>query len=458
VNNTTRAFSLSGASITGNGIFTKSGTGTVTLNAANTFTGGTVLDAGNIQLGNSTANASALGSGAVTMNGGVLKMFSAGNATHAGTLPNTLNVAGSARLEVAPRCGFSGEVTGSGTLDYRTNYVRADVTGDWSAFGGQLNVTTAGSGDFRIAASYSWPGLPNASVNLATGTYFYMSGTVNSGAGTTIPIGALSGAAGSHVRGGPTSGRTLTYRIGGKGTAATYSGDIVEQNTGTTTNLVKTGTGLWNIAGPATHRGNTTVEAGTLCILTGGSITNNASLDVQSGATFCVNGGSVSVETVTISSGAVFSSIGGNITGEFNNGGTATITSGTLSVTGDVTNTGTLRVTGGGRLTTTGTFSNSGILDLLTSASDLPANFVNTGIVIENTERRILTSSKSGANFSVTVTGHVGHTYQLQRTDTLGGAWTNIGAPIAGNGTTLTLTDTGGAVGNAGFYRVFVSP
>ena len=52
-----------------------------------------------------------LGSGTVTMNGGVLKMFSAGNGTHAGTLPNTLSVAGSARLEVAPRCGSASAQT-----------------------------------------------------------------------------------------------------------------------------------------------------------------------------------------------------------------------------------------------------------------------------------------------------------------------------------------------------------
>ena len=215
---------------------------------------------------------------------------------------------------------------------------------------------------------------------------------------------------------------------------------------------------IWNIAGPATHRGNTTVEAGILCILTGGSITNTASLDVQSGATFCLNGGNVNVETVTISSGAVFSSTGGNITGEFNNGGTTTISNGILNITGDITNTGTLRVTGGGQLAVSGTFSNSGILDLLTSASDLPANFVNNGIVIENTDRRILTSEKSGANFSVTITGYAGYSYQLQRSDTLTGAWTNIGPAVVGNGSTLILTDVGGATGSARFYRVAVTP
>ncbi len=458
VNNATRAFTLGGAAIVGGGALQKAGTGTLTLNAANTFTGGTVLTDGTLQLGNAAANASALGSGTVTMNGGVLKMFSAGTGTHAGTLPNALNVTGSARLEVAPRCGFSGDVTGNGTLEYRTGYVRADLTGDWSAFAGQLNVTTAGSGDFRIAASYSWPGLPLASVSLAANTFFYMSGTTNSGAGTTIPIGALSGANGAHLRGGATSGRTLTYRIGGLGMLATFSGDIAEQVTGATTNLVKTGPGLWNLGGPATHRGTTTVEAGTLCIVGGGSITNSASLDVQSGATLCVNGGSISVETVTIASGAAFTSTGGSVAGEFNNGGTATIAAGTLVITGDITNTGTLRVTGGAQLAVNGTFTNSGILDLLTSASDLPANFANTGIVIENSERRILTAEKLGTTFTATVKGYAGHTYQLQRTDTLGGTWTNIGPSLAGTGATLTLTDTGGASGTARFYRVFVQP
>lgn len=459
VNNTAaRAFTLGGAAIAGDVTFSKAGTGTVTLSAANTFTGGSVLGDGTIQLGNATANAGALGSGAVTMSGGVLKMFSAGTATSAGTLPNALNITGSTRLEVAPRCGFSGAVSGTGTLDYRTNYVRADVTGNWSAFSGQVNVTTTGAGDFRIAASYTWPGLPNATVNLAAGTYFYMSGTTNSGAGTVIDIGALSGASGSFLRGGVTSGRTLTYRIGGKGTTATFSGSIGEQNTGTTTALVKTGAGTWNIGGPATHRGNTLVESGTLCLLTGGSITNTASIDVQSGATFCLNGGSASVETLTIAEGATFTSTGGSFTGDFTNAGTASVSSGTLAITGSITNTGTLRITSGAQLTTNGSFTNSGILDLLTSASTLPANFINTGIVIENTERRILTATKAGANFSVTITGYAGHNYQLQRADAPGGTWGNIGSPSAGGGTTLTLTDAGGATGTARFYRVLVSP
>jgi autotransporter-associated beta strand protein len=326
VNNTAaRPFALGGAAIAGSGALQKAGTGTLTLNAANTFTGGTVLGAGNLQLGNATANASALGTGAVTMDGGVLKMYSAGNATHAGTLPNTLNVVGSARLEVAPRCGFGGDVSGPGTLDYRTSYVRADVTGNWSAFTGQLNVTTTGSGDFRIASNYTWPGLPNASVNLAAGTYFYMSGIVSSGAGTTISIGALSGASGSHLRGGPTGDRTLTCRIGAKNVDATFAGTVGEQGATSITALRKAGTAVWTLSGACSHRGATVVESGTLRLASTASLTQTSDLTVQSGAIFDLQGASVTAGGVTFAEGSTLTYSGGTLTGEATLGGALSV-------------------------------------------------------------------------------------------------------------------------------------
>ena len=78
--------------------------------------------------------------------------------------------------------------------------------------------------------------------------------------------------------------------------------------------------------------------------------------------------------------------------------------------------------------------------------------------MILNTERRILTAAKAAANFTLTASGYVGHTYQLQRTDTLSGVWTNIGAQQNGAGATLTFTDLGGATGAARFYRLVVGP
>ncbi len=458
VDNGVRAFSFGGAAISGAASLAKSGVGTLTFTSANDFTGGTVLNAGVIQLGNSTANAGALGGGAVTLNGGTLKMYNAGQSTHAGTLPNDLRVDGAGTLEVASRCGFSGDVTGAGTLTYRTGYVRADVTGNWSGFTGQLHVTTGGAGDFRIAAAYSWPGLPQAAVNLAPGTSLYMSGTLNSGAGTFISIGALAGAAGSHLRGGPTGDRTLTYRIGGRGGDAIFSGTIAEQNTSTATNIIKQGPGVWSLGGPCTHRGQTVVEAGTLCLLATGSLVNTSSLDVRAGATLCLDGGLVNVESLNIGEGAFFTSSGGSVTADLSNSGTLTVTGGTLHLNGDVTNTGTLRVSGGAALQIGGTFTNAGLLDLLTSVSGLPPDFVNTGVVVLNTDRQVLSAVKDGTALTLTARGYEGHTYQLQHSTDLAGPWVDIGPARAGAGGVLTFTVSGAWAGAQGVYRFTASP
>jgi autotransporter-associated beta strand protein len=243
-------------------------------------------------------------------------MFSAGTGAHAGTLPNDLIVNGTGSFEVAPRCGFSGDVSGSGTLNYRTTYVRADVTGDWSAFSGQLNVINGGSGDFRIASSYSWGGLPLASVDLATGSWFYMSGTVNSGVGTSISIGALSGASGAVLRGGPTGDRTLTYRVGGKNTDATYAGSISEQGSTTMTRIVKNGTGRWTLGGACSHRGETVVESGTLRLTLTASITQTPQLTLDSGATLELQGATVTATGITLAEGATLLFSGGTLNGE----------------------------------------------------------------------------------------------------------------------------------------------
>ena len=55
----------------------KNGAGTLTFanTSANTFSGGPTLNAGTIVLANDTANAGGLGTGPVTLNGGIVSMF-----------------------------------------------------------------------------------------------------------------------------------------------------------------------------------------------------------------------------------------------------------------------------------------------------------------------------------------------------------------------------------------------
>jgi autotransporter-associated beta strand protein len=396
-NHSTKAYTLAGG--LGGGILTKSGSNTLTLTGTNTHAG-TVLNAGSIQLANATANAGGLGTGPVTLNGGILKMFSAGDSTSAGTLPNALVVAGNAEFHAAPRGVFSGNVSGAGTLNYRSTFVRSDITGNWSAFTGTVNVITdAGGGDFRIAQSYSWPGLPQATVNLSANTWFYHSGILAEGAGTTITVGALNGHTASFLRGGVTGGRALTYRIGGRNTDATFAGSIGEQNTSTATNYVKTGTGTWTLSGTGQWKGGTTVEQGTLRIT--GTITCSGATGVQSGASLGIEGGSFNTEALEISTGATLAGHGTlttdlNLAGTFEGRGFTTGTPGTLNLQGNAFLSGTTRLRGGltsdliavsGDLSLGGTVQISlapgtgfGRYPLMTSAGNLTGTAVLTGI------------------------------------------------------------------------------
>ncbi len=396
-NHSTKAYTLAGG--LGGGILTKSGSNTLTLTGTNSHAG-TVLNAGSIQLANATANGGGLGTGAVTLNGGILKMYSAGDATSAGTVPNALIVAGNAEFHAAPRGVFSGSVSGAGTLGYRSTYVRSDITGNWSAFTGTVNVITdAGGGDFRIAQSYSWPGLPVATVNLSTNTSFYHSGILAEGAGTTITVGALNGPTASYLRGGVTGGRALTYRIGGKNTDATFAGNIGEQNTGTATNYEKTGTGMWTLSGTGLWNGGTSVEQGTLRIT--GTMTCAGATGVDSGASLKIEGGSFNTESTEIAPGATLAAYGTlvtdlNLAGTFDGRGFTSGTPGTLNLQGSAFLSGTTRLRGGissdllavsGDLSLGGTVQVSlapgtvfGRYPLMTCGGDLTGTALLTGI------------------------------------------------------------------------------
>jgi autotransporter-associated beta strand protein len=260
-------------------------------------------------------------------------------------------------------------------------------------------ITDAGGGDFRISPSYSWPGLPAATVNLSVSTWFYHAGILDDGAGTTIPVGALNGPAGSFLRGGVTGGRALTYRIGSKNTDATFAGSIGEQNTATATNYVKTGSGIWTLSGTGLWNGGTTVEQGTLRIT--GTMTCAGATGVESGALLKLEGGSFSTEAIEVAPGATLAAYGSlttdlNLAGTFEGRGFATGTAGTLNLQGNAFLSGTTRLRGGvssdlltvsGDLSLGGTFQVSlapgtgfGRYPLMTCGGDRTGTALLTGI------------------------------------------------------------------------------
>jgi rhamnogalacturonan endolyase len=282
--NAPKSYNFSGAgSIVGTNQLVKTGSGTLTINTTNTYSGGTVLSNGTVVCGNIGANATGLGIGPVTFDGGTLEFngWTGSNSTDYGGNTNGLVVPTNqtGTIHVPQRFlspGLAGSLSGSGTLNLQVKFVRGDIPGNWSAFTGRIIVTYGSGGatidDFRVANA---AGFPAAKLNLGTNVSMYSRATGNS----TIPIGEFSAAPGSLVSadgaGGLGGHNAVTWSAGGLNTdatnAASFSGIVA---------LTKVGSGTWTLTGASTHTGSTTVSNGTMLV--------NGSFN---GAPVAVNGG-----------------------------------------------------------------------------------------------------------------------------------------------------------------------
>ena len=283
-------FQISGG-ITGSGALTKTGSGTLILASANTHSGGTILQAGTLVLASDTANTSGLGSGGLTLQGGTLRMYDNINSYNTSAWPITVPAGASARFEADGRSTLAGALSGSGTLEFYTTYIRTEITGNWSAFSGTFNLTAdSDGGDLRLSNSNGMAGaLFNAGAN--TSTYSIVN------ASTTFALGALSGS--GTLSGNDNAGRTTTWQIGARNLDTTFAGPIV--NGKGPAALTKVGAGALTLTGASTYTGATTVSAGKL-VLAGGSLSGTA-VTVQSGGAF---GGRGSVTgNVTFNAGSI---------------------------------------------------------------------------------------------------------------------------------------------------------
>ncbi|NGO40452.1 hypothetical protein G4L39_13775, partial [Limisphaera ngatamarikiensis] len=295
----------------GTGTLRKTGGGTLALSASNSFTGGTIIESGAINLLDSRGNIYGLGTGPVIFINGTLSYMDLQASL---SYPQNFIVpAGcSGRINCDGRSSLTGSLTGAGTFTVYVGYVRTDFRGDWSGFTGQINVVTdSDGGDFRLN---NRAGLPGARLNLAS-----LASLQNRVSGTpTIPIGELAGAPGSNLSApGGNGGLPVIWSVGGLNTSATFAG-----NTFNNVGLIKVGTGTWTLSGTnLAHTGPTTINAGTL--LYNGIGTNSTS--------------PLTVNTSGTLGGTGF--IGGNVTvhGTLNPGPTAGSSIGTLTVSGNVT-------------------------------------------------------------------------------------------------------------------------
>ncbi len=449
----------------GSGAINKTGAGDLVLSGSNGGLSGPVtISAGNVRLGNNTANGqNGLGSGAITFGDGSTHLYLNGYQTvDAGTsfgiLANALTVPTgvTGNLHLPQRGGYSGVVTGAGTLNLSVDATRSDITGAWPAFTGQLNIvkTPTGAGtetdDYRMVGAHN---LAAAKVNVGPGVRVLQAFNPPTGTGTSTvnSFGELKVDAGAILSGNPVGGRFNNYTVGALNTDFTISGQL----TGNLDvfgygypMLTKVGTGTLTLNNSHLMTGAVNVNAGTLRLL--GAIERHytlAGVDLTFGrhptSLVCDDVISLTEPTTGVlgtdyqntEPGAVTVATGATLAGNGKLGGVTTIN-------------GSLRPDATGTLTGLLAFTKAATLTLSASATtqfDFAANKF-TGVSVEAAGGLTYGGSLK-LNFLDTV---YNGSYTLFQATGAAGAFT--GVSVVASGTETPLTDSGSGVwtGTAG--------
>jgi autotransporter-associated beta strand protein len=379
-----------GSTLAGTTGLTKADSGTLTLSASNSYSGGTTLSLGTLALG----NANALGSGNLTVNGGTLDL--GGNnltAANLGGTGGTISL-GANTLTASMTSGgqFNGTISGSGGLvktgaNYLTLAGSNSYTGGTTISDGTLFVSGSGtlgdaSGAITISNIASTATLDLRNAQTRTGTITMIgqgarlaSGDVNNPGsvinnGSALEMGgglisvSVSGTGGLNVTGGGTinSSNSYTGATTISGTTGWYGTDQLFVNNA---NALGAASGDLTISGgrvnlqdnTISRSGNVTISGGTLSSPTIGTLE-------KTGGVFALQGGDASIAvTLAGTAGLTKSGAGTNYLYSSNTyTGATTISGGTLVTdgAGQLTAGTTLAISNGATWQMTGTFSSNG--------------------------------------------------------------------------------------------------
>jgi autotransporter-associated beta strand protein len=467
-----------GGTVTGSGALTKVGPGTLTISAANNYSGGTVISNGVLQI---NANNGA-GSGAITNEGRTFRLNGALTVDNAMQFDNNcvieLNGVGSGNVPMRGAWSGGGTVnvnflTQNSSQTYSLGGEGA-VGGNMTNFYGTVNFGT-NSGFVRLNNNATFNlGSSNATFNLGTGTTSFSQRNGN----TTSYLGALIGGPNTKLTGSKSDVHGLeTYVIGGNNLSTVFAGTITN---GTAANdtlaIVKVGSGTLTLSGTNYATQTTIVQGGTLQV--DGRIINSA-VTVQTGAALTGNG---SLNSVDVQANGVLSP---------GTSGIGQLTINTLTLESGCTNimevnkslgtndavVGLSSISYGGTLTVTnlsGTLTNGTVFKLFSAQSynggfdgDInlpvlgPGLFWQTNLAVDGTIRIppltnafAITSVLSGMNLTLSWPGtSTGWMLEVQTNDiTIGltGVWAPVPNSDLVNSYTVTIDPANPSV----FYRM----
>jgi autotransporter-associated beta strand protein len=391
----------------------KSGTGTLTLSGANTFSGGCTINAGKI----TATTTNALGSGAV-VNNGTLDL-SAGAGTYT---------------------GLSSSLSGNGVVNVRlgTGTASTLLNGNYSAFTGTWNIGTsaaAGTGKVQMNgadnAAATIRVLENATLYASSGTHqatVYLHGGDTGESLGQLRLEDTANWAGNVILAGPITG-SGDGAIGTNAGSGLISGPISEINGSQA--LVKEGAGTTILSGVNTYTGATIVEQGTLLVNAPGSLAAASAVSVGNGTRLAGNGtilGPVSVES------------GGTLGGSLTLNGSVTVAAG-----------GKLDATDASlpSVNATSSLTLAGILELGIDRTRTPkaSNLTITGNLIRGGTLRILNTGPElqlGDTFTVSISaGNISGTFASTLFPALGYGLTWNTSQFATNGTITVVANTG---------------
>jgi autotransporter-associated beta strand protein len=394
-------------------VLRKSGTGTLTLSGANTFSGGCTLTAGKI----TATTINALGAGTV-VNNGTLDL-SAGAGTYT---------------------GLSSSLSGNGVVNVRlgTGTASTLLNGNYSAFTGTWNIGTsaaAGAGKVQMNgadnAAATIRVLENATLYATSGTHhatLYLHGGNTGESLGQLRLEGTANWAGNVILAGAITG-SGDGTVGANGGSGLISGPISEINGPQA--LVKEGAGTTVLSGVNTYTGATIVEQGTLLVNAPGSLAAASAVSVGSGTRLAGNGtilGSVSVES------------GGTLGGSLTLNGAVTVASG-----------GKLDATDASlpSVNATSSLTLAGFLDLGIDRTRTPkaSNLTITGNLIRGGTLRILNTGPElqlGDSFTLSISaGNVSGSFASTLFPALGYGLAWDISQFAANGTITVVANTG---------------